>query len=98
MRCLDAAATGRSIGTMFNHQQFLERPRRWANLAGPPPMQNARRAHIEETGGFSLASHQLFAVHAVSLPRWRIDAGPIQKLSPQGGGQVRCTCPEGSAN
>ena len=58
MGCLDATATRRSIRTMLYRQQFLKRPGSWAELAAPPPVENARRAHIKKAGGLSLARHQ----------------------------------------
>jgi hypothetical protein len=55
MGCLDTAATGWGIRTMFDGQQFRECPRRWTEFAAAAPIENTRRTHIEQAGSLPLA-------------------------------------------
>jgi hypothetical protein len=69
MRCLDSTGTIRRVCPVIDGEQVGERPGGWAKQVDPAPMEHTRRTHVQQTGGLSLACHQLLAVHTGNLPQ-----------------------------
>ena len=69
MFSLDATGATRRTCPMFDREQFGERPGSSAQQADLPPIEDARRTHIEETGSLPLACYNFLTAHAFSVPQ-----------------------------
>ena len=69
MLSLDATGAARRVCPVFDREQFGERPGSWAQQADPPPIEHARRTHIEQTGSLPLARYKVLTAHAINVPQ-----------------------------
>ena len=71
MLSLDATGATRRICPVFDPVQVCERPGSLAQQPDLPPIEHARRPHIEETGRLPVACHKVLTAHAMSVRQAR---------------------------